>query len=99
MRSPAGSHCSGRQIPLSRLSSGWRTSAQRRAIRSSRLKCSSAAATCCASPTTGAIVGTRLYYIANSQADRLDSDNRLSPAAVAPAPLTVVRVIELESQE
>lgn len=50
-------------------------------------------------PTTGAIVGTRFYYIANSQADRLDSDNRLSPAAVSPAPLTVVRAIELESQE
>lgn len=50
-------------------------------------------------PTTGAIVGTRFYYIANSQADRLDSDNRLSPATVSPAPLTVVRVIELESQE
>jgi len=47
-------------------------------------------------PTTGAVVGTRLYYIANSQFDRLGADNRLSPAAVSPPPLTVVRVVELE---
>jgi len=47
-------------------------------------------------PTTGAVVGTRLYYIANSQFDRLGDDNRLSRAAVSPPPLTVVRVIELE---
>ena len=47
-------------------------------------------------PTTGAVVGTRLYYIANSQYDRLGADNRLSPAAVSPPPLTVVRVVELE---
>src|SRR5256885_3348811 len=31
-------------------------------------------------PTTGAVVGTRLYYIANSQFDRLAGDNRLRPA-------------------
>ena len=47
-------------------------------------------------PTTGAIVGTRFYYIANSQAERLGEDDRLSPAATSPAPLTVVRVIDLE---
>ncbi len=47
-------------------------------------------------PTTGAVVGTRLYYIANSQFDRLGDDNRLSPATASPPPLTVVRVIDLE---
>jgi hypothetical protein len=45
-------------------------------------------------PTTGAIVGTRFYYIANSQANRLDSDNGLRPAPASPPPLTIVRVID-----
>jgi hypothetical protein len=49
-------------------------------------------------PTTGAIVGGRFYYIANSQFDRLGDDNRLSRATESPAPLTVVRVIDLEEQ-
>jgi len=48
-------------------------------------------------PTTGAVVGTRFYYIANSQFDRLGDDNRLSPATASPPPLTVVRVIDLQS--
>src|SRR5438876_743630 len=47
-------------------------------------------------PTTGAVVGTRLYYIANSQFDRLGDDNRLRPATQSPPRLTVVRVIDLE---
>ncbi len=47
-------------------------------------------------PTTGAIVGTRFYYIANSQFDRLGYDNRLSPAAGSLPPLTTVRMINLQ---
>jgi len=47
-------------------------------------------------PTTGAVVGTRFYYIANSQFDRLGDDDQLSPATETPPPLTVVRVIELD---
>ncbi len=50
-------------------------------------------------PTTGAIVGPRFYYIANSQADRLDNDHRPRPALVSPAPLTVARVIDLASRQ
>jgi hypothetical protein len=48
-------------------------------------------------PTTGEIVGTRFYYIANSQFERLGYDNRLSPAAGSPPPLTTVRVIDLQA--
>jgi len=47
-------------------------------------------------PTTGAVVGARFYYIANSQFDRLGDDNRLNPATTSPPPLTVVRVIDLQ---
>lgn len=47
-------------------------------------------------PTTGAIVGTRFYYIANSQFERLGNDNRLSRAMPSPPPLTTVRVIDLQ---
>lgn len=46
-------------------------------------------------PTTGTIVGSRFYYIANSQYDRLsDAGGPLQPQA-GPAVRTAVRVIEL----
>ena len=45
-------------------------------------------------PTTGTIVGSRFYYIANSQFGRLDDHNVLAPPRGPPA-RTVVRVIEL----
>jgi sugar lactone lactonase YvrE len=47
-------------------------------------------------PTTGAIVGTYFHYIANSQYERLDYDNRLSPATDSTKLLTTVRVIDLQ---
>lgn len=47
-------------------------------------------------PTTGAIVGTQFYYIANSQYERLGYDNRLRPATDSTKPLTTVRVIDLQ---
>lgn len=47
-------------------------------------------------PTTGVILDDKFYYIANSQADRLDSDSRLRPAQDSPPTLTVVRVIDLK---
>jgi hypothetical protein len=47
-------------------------------------------------PTTGAVVGTQFYFIANSQVDRLSNDNRLRPSSDSLAPRTVVRVIELQ---
>jgi len=46
-------------------------------------------------PTTGAVVGNRFYYIANSQFDRLGDDNRLAPVGRSPAPLSTVRVLDL----
>jgi len=46
-------------------------------------------------PTTGAIVGTHFYYIADSQFDRLGDDNRLAPASRSPAPQSTVRVLTL----
>ena len=46
-------------------------------------------------PTTGAILGSQFFYIANSQVDRLGNDNALRPVSIAPAPLTMVRVVEL----
>jgi hypothetical protein len=46
-------------------------------------------------PTTGAILGSQFFYIANSQAGRLTSDNTLSPAQSSPARLSTVRVIDL----
>jgi hypothetical protein len=49
-------------------------------------------------PTTGAIVGTRFFYIANSQIERLDDTGRLAPPGVTPAPLTVIRVIDLDDR-
>src|SRR5256885_289378 len=49
-------------------------------------------------PTTGAIVGRKFYYIANSQFDRLGDDNRLSPATDSTKPLTTVRVIDLQER-
>ena len=49
-------------------------------------------------PTTGSIVGSRFFYIANRQADRLDADGRLSPLGSSPR-LTVVRVVDLGRQE
>lgn len=45
-------------------------------------------------PTTGTIVGSRFYYIANSQFGRLDDHNVLAPPSGKPA-RTVVRVVEL----
>jgi len=46
-------------------------------------------------PTTAAIVGSRFYYIANSQYGRLDNNtNGFSPQIGSPV-RTVVRVIEL----
>jgi len=46
-------------------------------------------------PTTGTIVGSRFYYIANSQYDRLDDNlDRLQPRS-GPALRTAVRVIDL----
>jgi hypothetical protein len=50
-------------------------------------------------PTTGAILGTHFYYIANRQIGRLEDNNRLAPSTVTPAPLTVIRVIDLERRE
>jgi len=47
-------------------------------------------------PTTGAIVGNRFYYIANSQFDRLGDDDRLAPATRSPAPQSTVRVLDLK---
>jgi len=49
-------------------------------------------------PTTGAIVGRKFYYIANSQFDRLGDDNRLGPAPDSTKPLTTVRVIDLQER-
>src|SRR6266567_224598 len=46
-------------------------------------------------PTTGAIVGTHFYYIADSQFDRLGDDNHLAPPSRSPAPLSTVRVLTL----
>jgi hypothetical protein len=45
-------------------------------------------------PTTGTLVGSRFYYIANSQYGRLDERGALEPRT-GPATRTVVRVIEL----
>jgi hypothetical protein len=45
-------------------------------------------------PTTGAVVGAHFYFIANSQFDRLGTDNELRPASHSPA-RTIVRVIDL----
>jgi hypothetical protein len=46
-------------------------------------------------PTTGVIVGSRFYYIANSQYGRLDDrDGPLAPQPGTPV-RTAVRVIEL----
>jgi hypothetical protein len=46
-------------------------------------------------PTTGVLVGSRFYYIANSQYGRLgDRGDKLAPPSGAPI-RTVVRVIEL----
>jgi hypothetical protein len=45
-------------------------------------------------PTTGTIVGTRFYYIANSQFGRLDDRNVLA-AQSGPPTHTVIRVIDL----
>jgi hypothetical protein len=50
-------------------------------------------------PTTGAIVGTHFYYIANSQIGRLDDSERLAPAVSVPPPLSVIRVIDIERRE
>jgi hypothetical protein len=50
-------------------------------------------------PTTGAILGTHFYYVANSQANRIDDADRLTPPRVMPPPLTVIRVIDLERRE
>lgn len=46
-------------------------------------------------PTTGAIVGNRFYYIANSQIRRLGDDDRLARPPASPPPRTIVRVLEL----
>ena len=46
-------------------------------------------------PTTGVIVGTRFYYIANSQYSRLTGAGALSPPSGAPR-RTVIRVIDLQ---
>jgi hypothetical protein len=46
-------------------------------------------------PTTGQVVGSRFYYIATSQYDRIDDHNRIAPAATG-AVRSVIRVIDLE---
>jgi hypothetical protein len=46
-------------------------------------------------PTTGQVVGTRFYYIATSQYDRIDDHNRIAPAPASPAH-SRIRVIDLE---
>lgn len=46
-------------------------------------------------PTTGTIVGSRFYYIANSQFGRLDDHGVLAPQS-GPPTRTVVRVIDLQ---
>jgi hypothetical protein len=46
-------------------------------------------------PTTGAVVGTRFFYIAHSQVDRLRDDGQLRQTAGSDAPRSIVRVIEL----
>ena len=46
-------------------------------------------------PTTGVIVGSRFYYIANSQYGRLDERGRLAPRPSGRPTRTAVRVIEL----
>jgi hypothetical protein len=46
-------------------------------------------------PTTGTLVGSRFYYIANSQYGRLDNNSgAFTPQTGAPV-RTVVRVVEL----
>ena len=45
-------------------------------------------------PTTGVIVGSRFYYIANSQYGRLDDRSRLAPRT-GPAVRSAIRVIDL----
>jgi hypothetical protein len=45
-------------------------------------------------PTTGTIIGTRFYYIANSQYGRLPDAGPLKPQAGTPV-RSAVRVIEL----
>jgi sugar lactone lactonase YvrE len=45
-------------------------------------------------PTTGTIVGSRFFYIANSQFGRLDDHNVLAPQSGSPK-RTVIRVVDL----
>jgi hypothetical protein len=46
-------------------------------------------------PTTGQVVGTRFYYIATSQYDRIDDHNRIAPAPASLA-RSRIRVIDLD---
>jgi hypothetical protein len=46
-------------------------------------------------PTTGVIVGSRFYYIANAQYGRLDGRTSALEPQAGPPVRTVIRVIEL----